>query len=327
MKLVNIINTINQIKKIMDDRGHITQVECYIDSLLSSVLNSPARDNWETQVQQLADAITVAHQSFDKMMLAVLADLENKRTELYPYYFDLDQQIYNETKYELYEQPRIDCLPWQDDFPDRVLNRRLIINAEEQKFVVDRVKYYNNWKFPGFIIRPGLETLHTSMVALDPLYIADTVTTLLQPAQNCFPEKYQRRLRLYTIKDDAPFIFAEWPQNQMSFGLIYNYFNFKSFDIVCKYLEQILLILRPGGSLAFTYNDCDYAMAVGLVDNTQSCFTPGRMLKQKIQDLGYEIILEYHGDSIFHWLEIKKPGKLESVRGGQSLAEIVPIRY
>jgi hypothetical protein len=59
-----------------------------------------------------------------------------------------------------------------------------------------------------------------------------------------------------------------------------------------------------------------------LVENHFACYTPGRLIRQYIKDTGYEITYEYQVQTETTWLEIKKPGVIDSLRGGQALASI-----
>jgi hypothetical protein len=75
--------------------------------------------------------------------------------------------------------------------------------------------------------------------------------------------------------------------------------------------------------LAMTFNDCDYWQGVALVERYYSCYTPGFLVKELATSLGYEIEFSYNNNTNITWLELKKPGKLQSLRGGQTLAKTV----
>jgi hypothetical protein len=40
--------------------------------------------------------------------------------------------------------------------------------------------------------------------------------------------------------------------------------------------------------------------------------------------MGYEIVYSSNGYGPSTWIELKKPGKLSSLKGGQALAKILP---
>ena len=73
----------------------------------------------------------------------------------------------------------------------------------------------------------------------------------------------------------------------------------------------------------FTYNDCDYGHNIVLAEKNYMCYTPGKIIKAYIEHIGFEITFEHFGKGDVTWLEIKKPGEIQSIRGGQALAKIV----
>jgi SAM-dependent methyltransferase len=210
------------------------------------------------------------------------------------------------------------------DQPDYILRRRKNLLPDSDALIKTRIKLYTDWHYPGLVIRPGVEEYLRDLVALDPMYLVDTHKDLLVSAQRKFPEAYQNRLRKYIIDEysnDQPRL-AQLPQEQFGFCFVYNFFSFKPIEIIKQYLEEIYQCLRPGGVMAFNFNDCDYASGVLLAEHFYSCYTPGKLVKQYIESIGYETLYEAHTVDGLHWLEIKKPGTLKSLRGGQTLATI-----
>jgi SAM-dependent methyltransferase len=208
---------------------------------------------------------------------------------------------------------------------DYILARTKPMREETQELIDARLKRYTDWKFPGMIIRPAHETHVNNLVALDPLYMVDTHADLLLPALNSFTPEYQARVRLYVVEEytKAP-IFKNFPKNQFGFIFSHNYFQYKPIGILQDYITEIFELLRPGGVFGFTYNDCDHSHAVRLVEKHFHCYTPGRLIKQYALDAGFDIVYEHHAEENIHWLEIQRPGEKESLRGGQSMAAIVP---
>jgi hypothetical protein len=173
------------------------------------------------------------------------------------------------------------------------------------------------------VIRPAQSPGLESLVAFDPLYLVDTHEDLLDPMKSLFTPEYQRRLRYYTIKEYTETdIFTNLPHNQ--FGLVYAfyYFDFKSFEIIVKYLDEVFLLLRTGGAFLFSFNDCDQWRAVASAENNFHCYTPGRLILQHARARGYEIIHTHSVLSGTTWVEMKKPGVLDSMRGAQALAGV-----
>ncbi len=162
------------------------------------------------------------------------------------------------------------------------------------------------------------------MVPMDPLYLVDHDQELINVAMHPFTPEYQRRLRPYVINDwkDTK-IFSALPKNQFGLVFAYNYFNWKPIEIIEKFLVEIYQLLRPGGTLVFTYNECDKWHGVGAVEHAWMCYTPGSRIQSTAKNLGYKIIEQYIGSGDIAWFEMRKPGQIQSFRGGQVLARIV----
>ena len=205
-----------------------------------------------------------------------------------------------------------------------ILNRRLVPDLDTLEQLESNIKRYTDWRLPGLILRPGLDKFIEHMVPLDPMYLADHNTDLLDPAIKGFTPEYQRRLRPYVISETpAQPILSELPDNQFGLIFAYNFFNFKPIEIIERYLQECLGKLRPGGVFMFTFNDCDYEAGVGSAENHFQCYTPGQAIKNIADNLGYEFVFEYTKNLPVSWFEFKKPGEITSLRGGQSLAEIL----
>lgn len=190
-----------------------------------------------------------------------------------------------------------------------------------------RLNRYANWQNSAMIIRPGLESFIEHLVALDPLYLVDLNYDYLEPAISKFNPQYQKRLRTYIVKEDLDQdedILKQLPDNQFGLCFAYNYFNFRPFEILKKYLNEIYQKLIPGGVLIITFNDCDRSSAVKLVENFYCCYTPGYLVRELAVSLGYEIEYSWNDDGPTTWLELKKPGKQVSLKGGQTMAKILP---
>jgi SAM-dependent methyltransferase len=221
--------------------------------------------------------------------------------------------------YRLYEQEMI------NETAEYILNRRPAILPETEQFYRTRITRYNSWKHPAMIIRPGRETYINELVASDPLYLVDESYNLLKPAMDLFNEQYQNRLIPYTINErQDQEILGKLPNGQFGLVFAYNFFNFRPFEVLKKYLTEIYQKLRPGGMFVLTFNDCDRDKGVMLVEQHFCCYTPGYLIRELAQSLGYEILFSWTDQGPTTWLELRKPGEFESLRGGQALAKIVP---
>ena len=158
------------------------------------------------------------------------------------------------------------------------------------------------------------------MVAADPLYIMDRHQEFLDAAKNQFPSAYQRRLRTYQlINHDLSVL----PQNQFGFVFSWGYFNYVSMDTMKHYLKQIHDVLRPGGTFLFSYNDGDTPSGAAMAEQFAQTYMPKSLLSVLVKSLGFEISqsFDYPNNS---WIEVRKPGELNTIKLHQVLGEILP---
>jgi hypothetical protein len=209
------------------------------------------------------------------------------------------------------------------DAPDWILKRTRELDADTTNLLQDRLTSYSNWQYPGMVIRPVQSPGLESLVAFDPLYLVDTHEDLLVPVRSLFTSEYQRRLRYYVIEEyTSTDIFVNLPQKQFGFVYAFYYFDFKPLEIIQKYLDEVFALLRAGGTFLFSFNDCDQWRAVGSTEHRFHCYTPGRFILQHARNIGYEIVHVHPALSGTTWVEIKKPGLLDSIRGAQALASV-----
>jgi len=228
-------------------------------------------------------------------------------------------RLYNE---EIARYGRLDE-PTNKKVNQQILNRRMPMTPDVQQMISNRIKSYADWKYPGLIIRPGVEAFVSDLVALDPLYIVDYSKELLQPALSGFPEEYQRRLRVYEQDPQSANVLTSLPDNQFGLCLAFNFFEFTPLEVVEQYLKSIFNKLRPGGVLAMTFNDCDRAHCVALVEKNFCFYTPGKRVTAIAKSIGYRQMFSWTDTNNLTWLELRKSGELTSNRGGQTLAKIV----
>jgi SAM-dependent methyltransferase len=209
------------------------------------------------------------------------------------------------------------------DTPEYILSRTRSIDPETENLLVDRLITYTDWRYPGMVLRPAHAPGLESLVALDPLYLVDTHQALLDPVKSLFTTEYQRRLRYYVIEEYTNNqIFWNLPREQFGFVYAFRYFEFKPWEVLQQYLDEVFALLRPGGSFLFSFNDCDQWRSVGLTEHHFCCYTPGRLVREHLRKLGYEITYDYNDDAGTAWLELRKPGHLDSIRGAQALASV-----
>lgn len=275
-------------------------------------------ENQPTQIAEFAKQLQQKRQDIQQAFTNFDNDLQDLKSQLKQLIETTEKPWFAES-YKLYEEGMA------HETAEYILNRRPSISAETEQFYRTRIVRYNSWQHPAMIIRPGRETYINELLATDPLYLVDENHDLLLPALSLFNEQYQNRLRTYTINErQGQEILGKLPNGQFGLVFAYNFFNFRPFEVLKKYFAEIYEKLRPGGVLAMTFNDCDRDKGVMLVEQHFCCYTPGYLVKELAQSLGYEIAFSWTDQGPSTWLELKKPGEFESLRGGQALAKVIP---
>ena len=270
------------------------------------------------QLAEHAKTLQSKRQEIQQTFNAFETNLNELKSELKQLIETTEKPWFAES-YRLYEQEMI------HETTEYILNRRPEITAETEQFYRTRIVRYNSWQHPAMIIRPGREIYINELLASDPLYLVDESHDLLQSAMSQFNEHYQQRLRPYTINErNSDKILEKLPDGQFGLVFAYNFFNFRPFEIIRKYLTEIYEKLRPGGALVMTFNDCDRAKGVMLVEQHFCCYTPGYLVRELAQSLGYRVTFSWTDQGPSTWLELQKPGNFVSLRGGQALAKIIP---
>jgi hypothetical protein len=77
--------------------------------------------------------------------------------------------------------------------------------------------------------------------------------------------------------------------------------------------------------MLFTYNNCDRAHGVALAERAWMMYQPKRLILAHVDRVGLELVNSHEGLGDLSWLELRKPGNIESLRGGQTLAKIVAL--
>jgi SAM-dependent methyltransferase len=203
-----------------------------------------------------------------------------------------------------------------------ILTRELRIDNQDEDQLRQRIRINSDWKHPGVLLRPSLSTFVDEMVDLDPLYLVDVHHDLLIPCIEAQNAAYRPRLRrIEASRNSSPHL-AMLPKNQIGFIFAWNFFNYVPLEVQREYFKEIWEILKPGGRCLFTYNDCDRSLPVILAEHNFASFTPRWAVENTMITLGFEVTHVYQGNYHLNWMEIKKPGNLNSLRGGQALATI-----
>jgi len=302
MNLLDAMSTVGTAQQADQDLAKITHV------ISSSAI----------QLEQFSAVLTQRQNQVADTLRQYESDLVTLKHTLRELITTIEKPWFAES-YRLYEQEML------NETTKDILDRSPKISAETAQFYRTRLTRHNGWHHSAMILRPAYESFIHDLLASDPLYLVDESHDLLQPAMTQFNEQYQQRLRPYVIQErSGGAILDQLPKSQFGLVFAYNFFNFRPFEVLRQYLTEIYQTLRPGGTLIMTFNDCDRAKAVMLVEQHYCCYTPGYLVRELAQRLGYEIAFSWTDQGPTTWLELRKPGEQSSLRGGQALAKIIP---
>lgn len=311
MKLSSLINYRNQLKRL-DLSDTKNKVAMDLSHVLHTVTSQPF--NLSNMIGHLELQQQKIHQDIELFQEL----LTNTCEQINQLIYEIEKPYFVQS-YSLYETD------FGNETVEDIQNRVPSLAESTVNFYRARICRYIGWQHPAMIIRPGFEPYIHDMISCDPLYLIDTSRNLIEPCLDNFNENYQNRLRIYHVQEQQPDqLLNKLPDSQFGLILVYNYFNFRPLEVIRRYLEEIFQKLRPGGTLLMTFNDCDRDKAVMLVENNYCCYTPGYLIKQLTETLGYETHFEWSDEGPSTWLELRKPGQLTSLRGGQALAKIIP---
>lgn len=202
--------------------------------------------------------------------------------------------------------------------------RDRVVNHEVKEKILSVIFRSTSDDYPAMEIGPGDGIWTDYLVAADPLYIVDRNQEFLDTTKAKYSELYQRRLRFYKpgngLLPDSDFSLL--PQNQFRFIFAWNVFNYFPLDYTQSFLQSCFNMLRPGGNMFFSYNNCEDPLCAKFAESGYASWMPKAMLEKTVSDLGFNIH-QTGGASGWHWIEIIKPGTLSTVKVHQSLGEIV----
>lgn len=311
MKLSHIVDYLQQLEAL-DIQQMRQNAVSDIDRALHTITQHHTV-NWDKMykpVMRTSDQLEQVYQDFTHHVNSIQKHARNIIAENEKDYYNLSTKL------------------WQHDMTietdDSILSRTLSIGADDKKILHGKVLSWSDWRYPGMILGPTTDTWIDDLVAMDPLYLVDQRPGLLDPVRRKFTPQYQQRLRYYIVDERQPRpIMQSLPDDQFGLIFAYNFFNYRPLEIVCKWCSECFTKLRSGGTLFFTFNNCDYAHAVALAERQFMCYTPGTRIIGHLVQTGFDIIDQGRGEADLFWVQAKKPGKLKTMRAGQNLAKIV----
>jgi hypothetical protein len=112
------------------------------------------------------------------------------------------------------------------------------------------------------------------------------------------------------------------PTNQFGFIFSWNVFNYFPLRETQTYLEESFKLLRPGGVMMFSYNNCENVTCAGLFENGMRSWMTEKLLIDTCKNIGFDIINSVTENEV-NWVEIQKPGILKTVKASQAMGRIL----
>lgn len=203
--------------------------------------------------------------------------------------------------------------------------RKTIIDDTTKQIISTAAEAYSSWQHAVLEIGPGDGLWTPHLVAGDPLYLIDVHEEYLKSTISKFHKNYQKRIRSYVVSQHYDSLnLSVLPQGQFGFIFAWNVFDYLPYQNISVYLNQCFKLLKPGGVMMFSYNDCEAPLSASYAEIGFKSWMPKWLLTEAIQLQGFEIIKFSNQTENHHWVEIKKPGELKSIRASQPLASILP---
>ena len=317
MRLSDLVRLRNNLEKF-----NAVQAKLELDVLegqMNQQLNLPLHSDYSDNVQSLIAHLANSNQQ--------IAEVERKIPDLIT---QIDREIKEVTDdflsrgYEIngyYGSNRTDVATERD-------GRTLHISDETRSEIVVRLRGYTDWHYPCLEIGPGDGAWTEHLVAGDPLYIIDIHQEFLDSTLSKFNSIYRNRVRPYLADEthaDLQGSMDMLPKNQFGFIFSWNVFNYFPLTETRNMLTQAMELLRPGGTMMFSYNNCEVPQCAEYVEQGFRSWMPESLLIETCKSLGFEIVATRAIEETVHWIEIRKPGELETVKAHQVLGKIVTI--
>ena len=320
MELRNLVKY-KQLVENLDDKGLHKEINTKLSAMLADI------DLHEFDSNDLKEKMQANHLGVLKNLEDLSDNLNKFRTHLKNTVKQLEQPYYQKSNIIYSENQKM----YPEDRRSRLRANNLIHNDESRQFLFDTVDTYISSQYATLQLSPGYGDVTKHILAGTPLYIVDDDERVLTHFQGeFFNEVMRRRTNFYVMndKDDDPLLGL--PKGQIGFCVIVDYFNFKTVDIIRKYLQSLYNIMRAGGVVIFTFNNCDYPKGIDKVDEMYYCYTTESEMQTTCKELGFEIIKLVARDydernNGISWLEIRKPGELSTIRAVQGLAQIMDL--
>jgi len=214
-----------------------------------------------------------------------------------------------------YEYTELSNFEWENSF------KKENVSEELKNDVIGQIYKYSHYSYPALEIGPGTGDWTEYLVASDPLYLIDYHKEAFDHISKKFSETYCRRLRFYSNNHNK-FDFSMLPLEQFNLIFSWNVFDYYTLESLNKLLPECFSLLRPGGHMIFSYNNCDYTANIAYVERGVRSWMTSKLLTDTSQSIGFEFI-ENRIVGTQHYCILKKPGTLSTIKLQQALGSII----
>lgn len=197
------------------------------------------------------------------------------------------------------------------------------LDEESIKAINGKISLYTSWQYPSMQLGCKDYRITNSMVCADPLYFVDNNEEYLTNIISNFNEVYQKRIRPY-----HPVNLDILPKNQFSCIACVDFFNYLSEANISIYLAKIFKLLRPGGGIIFTYNNCEFPSLARQAEHRSMSWTTKAKLIDISKSIGFTVKSAVDLNNNHTWydytsiIELSKPGVLTSIKQHQTLGQV-----
>ena len=304
---------------------------------LKEIIPKLSIDNTIYSKSQLIESLTsrfdiTEHHEYINRIRSIYADISQKNKDIIAEIKRIIDSI-DDNISKILESKNVSS----DVFKEPSIVSHLPTNEIVRTIFNNKISKISQVRYPGLQINTKLFSVNelnstnidgwiSLMVASDPLYLMGPNIISLEKSLRSFPEIYQKRVRLYEFNDKRDL--SALPQSQFNLIFCWDFFNHLHVDVIDLYLQQMMRLLRPGGTLLFTYNNCDLVMSAKLVDWDSASWCTPLLLEKIYSKYGFElvgfddIISDDVNVSHVSWAELKRPGDLVTSKLAQANGEI-----
>lgn len=290
-----------------------------LDAAVSSNSNLQLHTNYKESLNNLINCFNAIENNLDSVQYSTekfIQDINKEITELTISMMKLGYQINGFYGSNLTN--------WDVERNDRKLD----LTDDERSEIGTVIRSYTHWKHATLEIGPGDGDWTESLVAADPLYIIDRHQEFLNSTLSKFNDTYQRRIRPYLtgLHANRPeFDYTMLPRQQFGFIFAWNVANFWPYEETKHTLAQCFDLLKPGGSMLFSFNNCDIVQCAEYAEKGFKSYLTPQLLNSIFDELGFKV-KQYRSTSVsVHWVEIFKPGVLTTTKRHQTMGRICSV--